>query len=72
MVASQRDGAPLPADLGPWRIVVPKDERVARWVRQLVSLEVISIENDAGAGDAAQPDKAAERVKERAKFVPKK
>lgn len=71
ILASQADGAPLSADLGPWRVVAPKDTRNARWVRQVVSVEVISIEHDAGTGDAAQPDKAAERVKERVKFVPR-
>jgi len=70
IIASQQDDGPLPLDLGPWRLVAPKDTRVARWVRQVTSLEVISIENDSGTGEASQPDSAAERVKERAKFVP--
>jgi hypothetical protein len=72
LLASHQDGAPLSADLGPWRLIAPKDTRVARWVRQTVSIEVISIENDAGTGAMAQPDTAAPRVDDHLKFVPKK
>lgn len=72
VLASEMDGRPLPPELGPWRVIAPRDTRAARWVRQVVSLEVISIENDAGTGDAAQPDRAAERANERVRFVPRK
>jgi DMSO/TMAO reductase YedYZ molybdopterin-dependent catalytic subunit len=72
ILASHEDGAPLSGEIGPWRLISPRDTRFARWVRQVVSIEVISVENDAGTGNAAQPDKAAELVKERKKFTPAK
>lgn len=34
------DGAPLPAAMGPFRLVIVGDKRPTRWVRQLVRLEV--------------------------------
>ncbi len=71
ILASHEDGAPLAPEIGPWRVIVPKDARVARWVRQVVSLEVISIENDAGTGETTQPDTAAKRADEHVKFAPK-
>lgn len=40
-VVFERDGKPLPSDLGPIRLVVPTDKRGARWVRQLASLTVV-------------------------------
>ncbi|MEO6244234.1 MAG: molybdopterin-binding protein [Opitutaceae bacterium] len=72
ILASHQDGAPLRGDVGPWRVIAPKDTRFARWVRQAVSIEVISIENDAGSGDASQPEKAAVRANEHIKFAPAK
>ena len=40
-VAIEREGKPLPPDLGPFRLVVPTDRRGARWVRQLTRVAVI-------------------------------
>lgn len=40
VVADRMNGQPLPAADGAWRLVVPDDKRPARWVRQLVRLEV--------------------------------
>jgi hypothetical protein len=42
LLAFERDGKPLGADLGPFRIVVPTDKRGARWVRQVVKLSVLA------------------------------
>lgn len=40
LLADRADGQPLsPAD-GPWRLVVPGDQRPARWERQVVSIRV--------------------------------
>jgi hypothetical protein len=36
------DGKPLAAGEGPFRIVAPADKKQARWVRQLVSIQVLS------------------------------
>ena len=41
LVAFERDGQPLTADVGPFRLVVPSDARGGRWVRGLVKLRVL-------------------------------
>ena len=41
LVVNRQDGEPLPAADGPWRLVIPADVRPARWVRQLVRLEIV-------------------------------
>jgi DMSO/TMAO reductase YedYZ molybdopterin-dependent catalytic subunit len=40
LVADTLDGAPLSQGLGPFRLVVPGDQRAARWVRSLKSITV--------------------------------
>ena len=40
LVADQRNGQPLDASEGPWRVFVPDDARHARWVRDLVRIDV--------------------------------
>jgi len=40
LLADRRDGRPLLPDTGPWQIVVPNDKRAARWIRQVIKLEV--------------------------------
>lgn len=42
ILADKRDGKPLDAKEGPFRIVAPGDKRPARWVRQVVSLRITS------------------------------
>jgi DMSO/TMAO reductase YedYZ molybdopterin-dependent catalytic subunit len=42
-VAFARDGAPLPADEGPLRLVVPTDRSGSRSVRQLTRLQAIDL-----------------------------
>jgi len=37
------DDKPLAADEGPWRLVVPRDARGARWVRQVTRIAVIDL-----------------------------
>lgn len=39
-LANRRDGQPLPAGQGPYRIVVPQETKQARWVRQVTALTV--------------------------------
>jgi len=41
LVAFERDGQPLPTDVGPFRLVVPSDSRGGRWVRGLVKLRLL-------------------------------
>jgi hypothetical protein len=40
ILAHTVDGAPLPADEGPWRIVAEGDLRPTRWVRQVTALRL--------------------------------
>lgn len=40
ILADQRNGAGLDASSGPLRVVLPKEKRHARWVRQVVKIDV--------------------------------
>ena len=40
LLADKRDGHPLSAPEGPFRIVVPGEKRHARWVREVVDLDI--------------------------------
>jgi DMSO/TMAO reductase YedYZ molybdopterin-dependent catalytic subunit len=42
LLAYQMDGRPLAAQEGPFRLVVPKDKKHARWIRQLTVVKVMS------------------------------
>lgn len=44
LLTDSEDGQPLSKLDGPWRLVVPDDQRPARWVRQVVSIRVVQIE----------------------------
>jgi DMSO/TMAO reductase YedYZ molybdopterin-dependent catalytic subunit len=44
IVADTMDGAPLPAALGPFRLVAPHEKRPARWVEMLKSLTVVRVQ----------------------------
>ncbi len=48
LLADQRNGQPLPASLGPFRIVIPAEKRQARWIRNAVEIDVDLV--PAGAG----------------------
>jgi hypothetical protein len=39
ILADARDGSPLPADEGPYHLIIPDEKRPARWVRQVVRIE---------------------------------
>jgi hypothetical protein len=43
ILANKRDGKPLDAKEGPFRIVAPGDKRPARWIRQVTTLRVIAV-----------------------------
>ena len=43
LLVDRENGAPLPASDGPWRIVVPGDQRPARWARQVTGLVVADL-----------------------------
>jgi hypothetical protein len=40
LLADKRDGHPLLAPEGPFRIVVPGEKRHARWVREVIDLDI--------------------------------
>ena len=40
LLADRRDGQPLSAHEGPYRLIVPEDRRAARWVRQVNTLRL--------------------------------
>jgi hypothetical protein len=44
MVAFLRDGKPLGEKEGPYRIVIPDEKRMARWVRQVTTLKVVEVQ----------------------------
>ncbi|MGA9558383.1 MAG: molybdopterin-dependent oxidoreductase [Terriglobales bacterium] len=43
ILADKRDGKPLDAKEGPFRIVAPGDKRPARWIRQVTELKVVVV-----------------------------
>jgi len=43
LVADRRDGKPLDAAEGPWRVFIHEDLRHARWIRGLVSIEALTL-----------------------------
>jgi hypothetical protein len=42
-LAFSRDGKPLDAKEGPYRIIVPDEKRMARWVRQVNTLRIVVV-----------------------------
>ncbi len=43
LLADSRDGKPLDSREGPLRVIVPGDERHARWIRGVTALEVLRV-----------------------------
>lgn len=43
IVADRSNGQPLDDAEGPWRVFIPDDLRHARWIRGLVSIEIVTI-----------------------------
>jgi hypothetical protein len=44
LLADKADGHPLDAKEGPFRIVIPDEKRMARWVRQVTSLKIVQVQ----------------------------
>lgn len=44
LLAGKVDGHPLDGKQGPFRIVVPGETRMARWVRQVTALRVVQVQ----------------------------
>lgn len=43
LVADSEDGGPLPARVGPLRLVVPADQGGSRWIRNIRSIELVTV-----------------------------
>lgn len=43
VLAFLRDGKPLSEKEGPYRIVIPDEKRMARWVRQVTTLKIVDV-----------------------------
>jgi hypothetical protein len=46
VLAFLQDGKPLDAKAGPYRIVIPDEKRMARWVRQLTTLKIVDVQEE--------------------------
>jgi hypothetical protein len=44
LLADQVDGHPLDSKEGPFRIVIPGEKRMARWVRQVTTLKIVQVQ----------------------------
>jgi hypothetical protein len=44
VLAFLRDGKPLSDKEGPYRIVIPGEKRMARWVRQVTTLKIVDVQ----------------------------
>jgi hypothetical protein len=44
LLAFLRDGKPLGEKEGPYRIVIPDEKRMARWVRQVTTLKIVDVQ----------------------------
>jgi hypothetical protein len=44
VLAYLQDGKPLDAKAGPYRIVIPDEKRMARWVRQVTNLKIVDVQ----------------------------
>ena len=43
LLADKADGHPLDSKEGPFRIIVPGEKRMARWVRQVTALKIVRV-----------------------------
>jgi hypothetical protein len=44
ILAFSKDGKPLDDKEGPYRIVIPEEKRMARWVRQVTTLKIVDVQ----------------------------
>ena len=44
LLAFSEDGKPLDAKAGPYRIVIPDEKRMARWVKQVTKLKIVDVQ----------------------------
>ena len=43
VLAYLKDGKPLDEKEGPYRIVIPDEKRMARWIRQVIKLRIVDV-----------------------------
>ncbi len=43
-LAYLKDGKPLDEKEGPYRVVIPDEKRMARWVRQVTTLKIVDVQ----------------------------
>jgi|SRR5215472_5319330 len=44
VLAFLREGKPLNEKEGPYRVIIPDERRMARWVRQVTTLKIVAVE----------------------------
>jgi hypothetical protein len=44
VLALTKNGEPLDAKEGPYRIVIPDEKRMARWIRQVTTLKIVDVQ----------------------------
>jgi hypothetical protein len=44
LLAGERDGKPLDDKEGPYRIIIPDEKKMARWVRQVKTLKIVGVQ----------------------------
>jgi hypothetical protein len=44
LLAFLKNGKPLDEKEGPYRIVIPSDKKMARWVRQVTTLKIVDVQ----------------------------
>ncbi len=44
VLAFSKDGKPLDDKEGPYRLVIPDEKRMARWVRQVTALKIVEVQ----------------------------
>jgi hypothetical protein len=44
VLAFLKDGKPLDEKEGPYRVVIPDEKRMARWVRQVTALKIVNVQ----------------------------
>ena len=55
LLADRRDGKPLDAKEGPFRLIVPREQRAGLWIRQLIRIDLL----DCGGKPASTATPAA-------------
>ena len=52
VLAFLQDGKPLDTKAGPYRIVIPDEKRMARWVRQVTTLKIVDVQKEVNPSES--------------------